>query len=487
MGKFIKNQIVGRSPDTYTINGNLLASDITVAATSIIDCGSNTITNVANPVNGQDVVTLAFLTTSANALNSIQQGDSNVTVNDAGTGSVSVSLDGTEQILVTPAATTISNNLVSTAQSTLGTVQINAASNISTTANDLELTSATNLVRFTTSASFSATLADQVVYTDVNNNVKTSSLLSFNDAALEPTLIVNGTVSVPGPVGSSNLTLTDNGDGSRIDANYGLTVQVNPTVLGGNNDLTLKTTDGIIRAETTGALKLPQGIIADRPATPEVGMMRYNNEINSAEIFDIEGWTAFPRDFVAIKSQNIVPDGVSSQFTLLETTTENNLIVSINGLVQNPTDGANNAYDVVGNQIIFQGVPLVSDIINIRYLAKMFSIGSLFDGGTSVTVSPTAATISVNSAEAVSFQGNSTFLTTTLQPKTDLTQNLGTASNRFNTVYANTFEGGVVISNPPPPATSTSSGTTGQLAYDASFMYVCVSTNVWVRSPLSTF
>lgn len=37
------------------------------------------------------------------------------------------------------------------------------------------------------------------------------------------------------------------------------------------------------------------------------------------------------------------------------------------------------------------------------------------------------------------------------------------------------------------PATATSTGTPGQVAYDATHFYVCVATDTWVRATLSTF
>jgi hypothetical protein len=37
------------------------------------------------------------------------------------------------------------------------------------------------------------------------------------------------------------------------------------------------------------------------------------------------------------------------------------------------------------------------------------------------------------------------------------------------------------------PATATSAGKAGQIAYDATHIYVCVATNVWVRALLATF
>lgn len=37
------------------------------------------------------------------------------------------------------------------------------------------------------------------------------------------------------------------------------------------------------------------------------------------------------------------------------------------------------------------------------------------------------------------------------------------------------------------PATATSTGTVGQIAYDASYLYVCTATNTWVRTPIATW
>lgn len=39
----------------------------------------------------------------------------------------------------------------------------------------------------------------------------------------------------------------------------------------------------------------------------------------------------------------------------------------------------------------------------------------------------------------------------------------------------------------PAPATAASPGIAGQVAYDATHLYVCVATNTWVRVALATF
>jgi hypothetical protein len=41
--------------------------------------------------------------------------------------------------------------------------------------------------------------------------------------------------------------------------------------------------------------------------------------------------------------------------------------------------------------------------------------------------------------------------------------------------------------NSNAPALATSPGTPGQIAYDATHIYVCIATNTWVRAVLATF
>jgi hypothetical protein len=44
-----------------------------------------------------------------------------------------------------------------------------------------------------------------------------------------------------------------------------------------------------------------------------------------------------------------------------------------------------------------------------------------------------------------------------------------------------------IVNWQPAPATSTSAGKPGMVAYDSSFIYICVSANVWRRVATSTF
>ena len=47
--------------------------------------------------------------------------------------------------------------------------------------------------------------------------------------------------------------------------------------------------------------------------------------------------------------------------------------------------------------------------------------------------------------------------------------------------------GGLSLPNPSTPASSSATGTTGQIAWDSNFLYICVNTNTWKRISLSTW
>lgn len=45
----------------------------------------------------------------------------------------------------------------------------------------------------------------------------------------------------------------------------------------------------------------------------------------------------------------------------------------------------------------------------------------------------------------------------------------------------------LVISNSEPPTNATAIGTTGQVTWDAEYIYVCIATNTWKRSSIVTW
>ena len=45
----------------------------------------------------------------------------------------------------------------------------------------------------------------------------------------------------------------------------------------------------------------------------------------------------------------------------------------------------------------------------------------------------------------------------------------------------------VTIATSKTPASATDTGTTGEVAWDANYIYVCTATNTWVRAALATW
>jgi hypothetical protein len=121
--------------------------------------------------------------------------------------------------------------------------------------------------------------------------------------------------------------------------------------------------NNIIRFDSVSAFDIPTGTTAQRPPSPDYGYLRYNTDQGS-----IEWWTG--ADWIqgaqTITSETITADGINGTFTLSQATTEDAILVNINGTIQQAASGA---YSVVGDQITFSEVPLTTDIIEIRYIA----------------------------------------------------------------------------------------------------------------------
>jgi len=74
---------------------------------------------------------------------------------------------------------------------------------------------------------------------------------------------------------------------------------------------------------------------------------------------------------------------------------------------------------------------------------------------------------------------------------TNIRNNLNTAGLEISALQANVVTlqsttSNLVHSN-ATPTSATDIGTAGQIAYDASHIYVCIATNTWVRANLTTF
>jgi hypothetical protein len=127
-------------------------------------------------------------------------------------------------------------------------------------------------------------------------------------------------------------------------------------------NITLEPTgNSTVIIDTTSGLVIPVGNTSQRPVSPQTGTLRWNTELERAEIYNGIEWDQVVSDVTA---QLIVPDGSSLVYTLDRLATSAAVLVITNGIVQTPTV----AYTVVNDQLIFVEAPLTTDIIDIRFL-----------------------------------------------------------------------------------------------------------------------
>jgi len=119
----------------------------------------------------------------------------------------------------------------------------------------------------------------------------------------------------------------------------------------------------VVAIAGTSALQLPVGTTAQQPTPVYAGAIRWNNSTNTLEVYTGSGWISL---LSQINNQTISPDGTNTVYTLDYSTTAEGIIVSINGTLQQP--GV--AYTVAGTQITFAEIPLITDIISIRFIAS---------------------------------------------------------------------------------------------------------------------
>ena len=147
------------------------------------------------------------------------------------------------------------------------------------------------------------------------------------------------------------------------------------------------------------AVTLPIGSNAQRPILADTGDLRYNTDLNSTEFYNGTTWVS---TIPVIQSEVIYPDGTSSTYTLAYQATTLGILVNINGTIQQPTSG----YSVAGNQITFAEPPLVTDIIEIRYLtqSQTFSVSPIQVNTPYANVSPINTSVVVDSFYSVVYR-----------------------------------------------------------------------------------
>ena len=257
---------------------------------------------------------------------------------------------------------------------------------------------------------------------------------------------------------------TYSGKISAANANIGNFYINNNTVTVINADGNINLTplgNGIVSINSTTALLMPVGNNLTRPASPSTGMTRFNTISQGLEVWDGSNWIAVGSNgngSTVIVSDKFTGTGSQTNFTLTQNSTTAGTMVSINGVMQIPDVG----YSITGNVLSLSEAALTTDIVEARTITSTSTVTSIYQGNSSIGFGP-----STNSYPITFTVGS------------NVTASFGTAST---TIYNN-----VIVSSTYVPSTITSSGITGQIAWDSGFIYVCIGNNSWKRATLGTW
>jgi len=472
------------------LNGGLTVGDVTLDAASTFDAGANKLTNLADPTAAQDAATKAYVDAqsatgftlqddAATPNTTVISGGDTLTVNGT-TNEVDVVV-GTDTLTIgLPNDVTIGNNLTVTTNATVGgalsvtgTATVNGVANLNggiavdtsnftvdgttgavSTASTLTVSGATSLgstLSVVGLANLDGGIAvDTNAFTvagDGTGNTAIAGTLDVTGATSLTTTGITGVLTVTGSAAIDNITI----NGNSIDATAGTEIAINDAGgdynvrIEGNSDTNLvvvdagtdtvnigtatPVTDVKFQVGGTSSVILPIGTTAQRPATGVTGMLRYNTTRNKYEYFDGSVWQGMGTEFTVIASEVFNGDGSTTTFTLSSAQTTASCIVSINGIVQQPTT----AYSVTGTTLTFTQAPAVGDVIEVREITTTTSIVAVSDG---------VSTLQANNTQ---FD-----LTGHIIPTVDVTYDLGSATNRFRDLYlsgATIDLGGVKIKN----------------------------------------
>ena len=156
---------------------------------------------------------------------------------------------------------------------------------------------------------------------------------------------------------------------------------------------------GFVEITGTSGFIVPVGNIAQRPGSPSTGTLRYNSETGALELYDGSEWDA-TGDYTTLV-ESFDGDGSTVAYTLSEASTTDGVLVTLNGVLQEPTT----AYSVSSTTLTFTEAPATGDKLIVRFMTK--TLGSTV--GTYVKTTPVAVT-SLPSASSVG-AGSRAFVT----------------------------------------------------------------------------
>jgi hypothetical protein len=286
-----------------------------------------------------------------------------------------------------------------------------------------------------------------------------------------------------------------------------------------NSTNTLKVNDGTNWTPVSG-----QYIGGTEPTTGKTGDLWWDTTASQLKVYNGTGWTIvgpIGNGTTGPVSEQITADDGSSYWVIKNFV--NNTCVSIvsdQAFTPNPvltgfTNGINAGVNLTTNNTAkFVGTAVNADSLGGKtatsYLLKNDPAGQIITGKvvyqTSVTNNPEGNNgVVIQSAGGVSseyvqfykkdsdaivannVQGGKIVFKTKGITDTTLVDTISIEKTSVSIANTLTVNGNVIISNPVVPSSATDIGTTGQIAWDSNYVYICIATNTWKRSPLNTW
>ena len=216
------------------------------------------------------------------------------------------------------------------------------------------------------------------------------------------------------------------------------------TTVTASENIILDGETGYVLISGTSGFIVPVGTTLERPGSPVDGTLRYNSTTDQLEIYDPDNnaWQSTTQLGI-LASDTFDGDGSTVAFTLSQATTTTGTLVSVNGIVQQPTA----TYSVSGTTLTIAEAPVAGDKIEVRIISSVASVES----------------ISNSSGNAVVITNN--------DGTVDIT---GTEVNLIG-----------LLSSPQATKVSGATGTAGQIVWDENYIYVCTATDTWKRVALT--
>jgi hypothetical protein len=250
------------------------------------------------------------------------------------------------------------------------------------------------------------------------------------------------------PVGTGATVINDSGAASNFvvkSDNDAAIIFVDAT----NDNIGIGTnapnTGAKVHINATNSIILPKGTTGERPSVGVVtsGMIRFNTSTTDLEFYNGTTWAGTGSTFTVIADDKFTGDGSTVVFTLSSAQTTNSCIVSINGIVQIPSD----AYGVTGGTTLtFTEAPALGDIIDVREITTTTTIASLAsDNGFNVVELTNADGVIFSSGTSSAVQRWRIDTSGNYLPSANAAYTIGNATSIVSTLWVNEIDSGNII------------------------------------------